>query len=123
VTWVLALGISAVWLIALLVLCLYTWMPDLRSSEDTRPPAKRTAPLEDWIKEQQRQAERGRVEKADGWIEIRTAKTVGYLTVAVGVVLGILWVRVLLESMIVLFHIARSLSSIDDKTSGGHQPS
>ncbi len=49
------------------------------------------------------------------WLDGQMVRTVAFITLFIGVVVSLLWTRVVLELAIVAFNIANSLVSIDDK--------
>jgi len=122
-TWLTALVCASLWLLALLVLTLITWMPDKGTlfSQKARSGAPKVSRNSSppWLTED---SAKDRASAKDSelatWFRLRIAATAGYIMTAIATILGVLWIRVILESMIVLFNIAKSLSSIDTKIQG-----
>jgi hypothetical protein len=108
ITWMTALVLAGLWLIVLLVLGVYTWTPDSakKPSEDPRVAALRN------------RVQPRTESELSKWLEPRKAATIVLIHAAIAAVLALLWLRVVLESVIVLFHMAKSLASIDRKTAG-----
>jgi hypothetical protein len=116
ITWIFTLVIAFFWFLGLLFDAINTWMP---SSE--KPPAvvspslRRPGNLSDLVRDQSAASAEKRSKLSERlilrfWIIFRQVMAV------IALFLTVLWIRVVLESMIVLFRIAKSLASIDDKT-------
>jgi hypothetical protein len=56
------------------------------------------------------------------WLTARILSTAVALAAICAILIGLLWIRVLLETAIVLFNIAITLNSIDEKTGGPGAP-
>jgi hypothetical protein len=52
----------------------------------------------------------------DPWLWLLIFRVIGLCTTLIATIVSLLWTRVLLESAIVIFNIAKSLASIDEKT-------
>ena len=91
-----------------MIAAIATWAPEKPATDAPR----------DWIVGRDDARRPARPSAVADYVQPRLALTMGYVTVGFAVVLGLLWLRVILESMIVLFHIAKSLASIDSKTIG-----
>jgi hypothetical protein len=123
ITWVLALALAAVWLLTVIVGLIISSLPEVEVSQRTEQPAptlpsRPTRPAEPaqphWEFGPPRIVERAGDASYDAAL-----KVVIVITQVVAIVLFLLWVRVALEAVIVIFHMAASLRSIDDKTPDG----
>jgi hypothetical protein len=110
ITWVLALTLSVVWLLIVIAGLIITALPEIEVSEARKSEAPQQGRFEYEI-------------KAPPIIE-RTGEA-GYAvalriviagTQLVTIVLFLLWLRVALEAVIVIFHMAANVKSIDEKT-------
>jgi NhaP-type Na+/H+ and K+/H+ antiporter len=55
------------------------------------------------------------------WLRRRLITTVAGITGCIAVVIAVLWVRVSLETVVVVFNMAKSLASIDDAIGDGRR--
>jgi hypothetical protein len=100
VTWAIAVFVAGAWVFGMTALCIYTWLPEQQGKGARDEIRFQTEPRFTPPK----------------WLEKRVITTIAYAHAVIAAVLVLLWVRVVLESMIVLFNIAKSLASIDRKT-------
>jgi hypothetical protein len=110
ITWVLALTLGAVWLVVIVLGLIASSLPVAEQSEPTRS-TRPSRPQPQFEFRPPEIAER--VGDASFAVAFRI---VLLITQVIGVILFLLWVRVGLEAVIVVFHMAASLRSIDDKT-------
>lgn len=122
ITWSLAVLFSGLWLIAIVALCVITWIPS--SQESSQPatasppvlsPPRSRPPAREPIARPRTTSPRPSFDWA-AWIDRKAVATVAYIQIAVAIVLILLWTRVVLETVIVVFHIATSIRSLDSKT-------
>jgi hypothetical protein len=110
ITWVLALVLSGVWLALVILAFGMSMLPELPDAPSSaprfRPQPHRefTTPFDSAF------------ENARSQTFLQILRVVAFLTQIVAVSLFLLWMRVALESVIVIFNIAASLRSIDKKT-------
>jgi hypothetical protein len=105
ITWLVCLAVASIWLASILFFTLRSWLPERDSSE---PPRQVLRPPSQTFEE--------RSSFPPMWLTSRVASTIAGFTGACFVVIVVLWIRVLLETAIVLFNIATTLTSIDEKT-------
>ncbi|MEX0641158.1 MAG: DUF4282 domain-containing protein [Pirellulales bacterium] len=110
-TWMICVCQAFIWLAVIVLFTLWSWVPDVESPRhDSQPAARyeRPNPV---------------TASAPEWLTSRIGSTVAGLTAICVVVIGLLWIRVVLEVAIVLFNIATTVTSIDEKTGNSHPPS
>lgn len=105
-TWVAVVVIAGLWLMFVTVSLLLTFVPDVAT------PANDFEPSSPFSSSPQFE-----ISLSDSpWLWLLVFRIVGGLTILFVTLIWLLWIRVLLESAIVIFNIARSLASIDEKT-------
>lgn len=110
ITWVLALTLGAAWLVIIVFGLIASSLPVAEQSG----PSRATRPSRPQPQFEFRQPE---IDERIGDASFAAAvRVVLLVTQVIGVILFLLWVRVGLEAVIVVFHMAASLRSIDDKT-------
>lgn len=115
ITWIFTLAIALLWLIGLLYDAINTWIPHTeKPSVVLAPSLRRPGSLDELARDRSATSTEKGSKLSDRlirrfWIIFRQVMSV------IALFLTVLWIRVALESMIVLFRIAKSLSSIDDK--------
>lgn len=102
-TWLACVSLAALWIAVISIGTLVSWAPDIESSPSARRPVTRFEGPEI------------RTPTLPRWLTSRAASTGYSVTGICFVVIVILWIRVFLETAIVLFNIASTLTSIDDK--------
>lgn len=108
ITWIAVLLMTALWLFFLMVSFTLSFLPEIAAS--TPPNAFGTSP---------RLSPTPRMETAyfgSPRVWLMVGRIIALATSLVTTIIGLLWLRVALESAIVLFHIAKSLASINEKT-------
>ena len=101
-TWVVCVALAALWLSLIVFATVWAMVPDIESNSSERPNVPFEGP-------------EFRAPTLPRWLTARVASVLGGITLACSVILGVLWLRVLLETVIVLFNIATTLTSIDQK--------
>lgn len=110
ITWVLALTLGAAWLVIIVFGLIASSLPVAEQSE----PSQADRPSRPQPQFEFRPPE---IDERIGDASFAAAvRVVLLVTQVIGVILFLLWVRVGLEAVIVVFHMAASLRSIDDKT-------
>lgn len=110
ITWVIALILSAGWLSLVVVGLIVSMLPEIETPQGTRR-SSRPRPEIQFDFQSNELAERAG--DASFAVAMRVAIVITQL---VGIILFLLWIRVALEAVIVIFHMAANLKSIDDKT-------
>jgi hypothetical protein len=105
-TWVIALFTSALWALVMALAFLGGTAVSDDTSDDTRRTSARRLSTSTPIPI-----------SLGGNRAAQAVRTVAFVTLFIGVIVGLLWTRVVLELAIVAFNIANSLVSIDDKLS------
>ena len=101
-TWVVVLVMASLALVGLAVVACTSWLPEAETqwiSPDTNVPSGPTYELT-WP-------------ALPRWLTLRLVMTATLLFQAVGIMVFVLWIRVVLESVIVLFNISMTLTSIE----------
>jgi hypothetical protein len=107
ITWVLALVLTAIWLLVVVIGLVGSLLPE---SQETRRASEQQVRVRSPLDSSGFAAP-----AADGGTAA-LLRMVILFTQVVGAVLFLLWLRVLLESVIVIFNIAATLKSIEEKT-------
>jgi hypothetical protein len=122
ITWVLALLLAAVWLVAIIVTLVADLIPKREVAQPVeaqpgRPRIEFRAP--DFGAPDRGAPDRGAPDfgdRGESAVSDAALRVILLITQIVAVILFLLWVRVALEAVIVIFHIAASVRSIDEKT-------
>ena len=109
-TWLACLVMVFVSVATILILTLLSWAPDLDTSDGSQTPGTDYRGSE------------FRVPKPPEWLASRISKTVAGILAICSAMLGLLWIRVVLEIVIVVFNIATTLTSIDEKLEASNTP-
>lgn len=118
VTWIAILALSTIWLLLLLVGLLFAMLPE--GSNVATPNTGNTF-------QQPRMSgyefsPPAAVDNSRQYLLRNAVAVFGFITAIIGLMIFLLWVRVVLESLIVLFNIAESLTSIDSRISKAARP-
>jgi hypothetical protein len=113
ITWVLTLVLASIWLLLIAVALVMDLMPDSQDSTRMQRSPQFSRRFEPQFNPRSQLSER--VDYAWWRGLVRVIILVTQLT---GAILFVLWMRVVLESVIVVFNMAASLRSIDRKTRG-----
>ncbi len=111
-TWVIALFTSALWALVMAL----AFLGGTAVSDDTSDDTRRTSARRPSTSTPSDVGTRGGSSISD-WFAGQAVRTAAFITLIIGVIVGLLWTRVVLELAIVAFNIANSLVSIDDKLS------
>jgi hypothetical protein len=108
ITWIAVLVITTLWLFFVMVSFILSFLPDVVASAPPGSfgPSPRFPPSPRF--------ETGLAGNA--WLWLTVFRIIAAATTFVSTIIGLLWIRVLLEGAIVIFHIAKTLASIDEKT-------
>jgi len=116
ITWVLALLLAVVWLVTAGLFAVVAALPEKKApsieEKVSEAPRGRPAPMRQVPEDRSPPEYRFRSPTMD-WLGEGVIIAAAFVTQIIGVVLLLLWVRVVLESIIVLFNIAASLKSIE----------
>jgi hypothetical protein len=105
-TWIATLGVSALWIVGILILTVMSLAPEVTAGT----ASKRNRERGDSEIEYEIRAPKVNMERMQRpIIAICSAATA-----CIGVLIGLLWTRVILECAIVLFNMANSLTNIED---------
>ena len=119
-SWALILIVGALWIVATLVGMLWAVLPHIPDSERfaTGPQLKTYSPAVGSIT--------GNTPSSGTTSSLSSALRANFwlvgLTGCISLLLGVLWVRVVLESVLVLFNIAATVAQIDQKLSASGSP-
>ncbi len=113
ITWGLVLGCAAMWIMAIGLGIVATWMPE--STQARERPEARERPNATRLEFIAPNAE------APIWLRKRLITTVAGITGCIAVIIAVLWIRVSLETVIVVFNMAKSLASIDETLGDSQQ--
>jgi hypothetical protein len=110
-TWLAVLVIAGLWLTFVTISLLLSFLPDVSTPTSDFDPSSPFSVSP--------RSPRFETSLSDSpWLWNLVFRIVGGLTILFATLIWLLWIRVLLESAIVIFNIAKSLASIDEKTPG-----
>jgi hypothetical protein len=102
-TWICCVAMGFIWSALIILLTLWSWAPEIVSSD---APSRPNASYE--VRESS-------FPTAPDWLTSRVTATIAGISALCFVLILLLWIRVVLETAIVLFNIATTLLSIDRK--------
>lgn len=105
ITWIAVLVIATLWLFFVGISLVLSLLPEIAASSP-QMPSPRYSPTPRF--------ETGLTDSP--WLWRMVARIFVAVTSFVSTIIGLLWIRVLLEGAIVIFNIAKTLASIDEKT-------
>ena len=106
VTWIVVLTLSAIWLLLLTIGLAASMLPQGSGETVTRSSSDSSYTVRSFGTPRS---------GASAYVIRNTVAVMTYVTALFGLALFLLWVRVMLESLIVLFNIAESLNTIDSR--------
>ena len=109
-TWILVLAWATICVLVILFGFVVSWLPSIQDATPSRP--SQSSPFEDSPDEPSVEFDPSPITE---WFSQRLSASIGLVTLLFGIVLSVLWARVVLELAIVLFNIATTLGSINDK--------
>jgi len=115
-TWVLALTLATIWLVIIVFALIASSLPIADEAKPASPAPRSARPQPSRTESQWEFRPPEIAERVGDASFAAVLHVVILITQVIGVILFLLWVRVGLEAVIVVFHMAASLRSIDDKT-------